>query len=43
MKIIAGSSNPQLALKLGAALSIELLDTNISKFNDSELKIQVHG
>ena len=43
MKIIAGSSNPQLALKLGVALSIELLDTNISKFNDSELKIQVHG
>ncbi len=43
MKIIAGSSNPQLALKLGAALRLELLDTNLSKFNDGELKIQVHG
>ena len=43
MKIIAGSSNPQLALKLGSALRLELLDTNLSKFNDGELKIQVHG
>lgn len=43
MKIIAGSSNPLLALRLGTELGLEFLETKISKFNDSELKIQVHG
>ncbi|MBY0533555.1 MAG: ribose-phosphate pyrophosphokinase-like domain-containing protein, partial [Rickettsiaceae bacterium] len=43
MKIIAGSSNPNLALRLGVDLGFEVLDTKLSKFNDGELKIQVHG
>ena len=43
MKIIAGSSNPNLALRLGLDLGFEVLDTKLSKFNDGELKIQVHG
>ncbi len=43
MKIIAGSSNPNLALRLGMELGFGFLDTKLSKFNDGELKIQVHG
>lgn len=43
MKIITGSSNPHLALRLGKELRLEFLDAKLSKFDDGELKIQVHG
>lgn len=42
MKIISGSSNRKLAEKIAKNLGLKLLDTKISRFGDSELKVQVN-
>jgi len=41
MKIIAGSSNPQLAKRISQEIGAELLNTQIDNFSDGELKVQV--
>ncbi|RTK92982.1 MAG: ribose-phosphate diphosphokinase [Rickettsiales bacterium] len=43
MKIIPGSSNQKLAAQLAESMNLELLKTEVSKFSDGELKVQVHG
>jgi ribose-phosphate pyrophosphokinase len=43
MKIISGSSNPYLANRIAAELRLELLNTNTSRFNDGELRVQIEG
>ena len=43
MQIIPGANSLPLAKKLSDRLNLELLETNVSKFIDGELKVQVHG
>ena len=43
MKIIPGSSSHTLAAQLAELMNAEPLKTVVSKFNDGELKVQVHG
>ena len=41
MKIISGSSNPNLAKRISKAIGLELLNTKIDNFDDGEIKVQV--
>lgn len=43
MKIISGSSNPELANRIAKELGVELLSTKIDNFHDGELRVQVEG
>jgi ribose-phosphate pyrophosphokinase len=41
MKIISGSSNPNLAKRISKAIGFELLHTQIDNFDDGEIRVQV--
>ena len=43
MQIIAGSSNLSLTQRIANEISAEMLNTQINKFSDGEIKVQVHG
>ncbi len=42
MKLIAGNSNKGLAQSIAKELNIELCDTKITKFNDSEVFAEIN-
>jgi len=41
MKIISGSSNPNLAKRISKAIGLELHNTKIDNFDDGEIRVQV--
>lgn len=43
MKLVSGSSNPQLASKIAKHLDIELIPTEISKFSNDEKRVWIQG